>query len=127
MSCRDSWQLSFQKTCGSTAVEPKVRVNQSKITNHDQRYNVRSSACVPLSLATPFGHKFLEAFHRLESIRPYCFQRGECALIQVGPHHFDQAKGGESFVLGQNPYFGAKGICPANKLCSRPSNSAPSR
>src|SRR6266851_8368298 len=25
VSCRDSWQLSFQKTCRSTAVEPKVR------------------------------------------------------------------------------------------------------
>ena len=31
-------------------------MNQSKITNHGQRYNIRSSACVPLSLAAPFRH-----------------------------------------------------------------------
>src|SRR6266699_7018584 len=78
-------------------------------------------AFLALSLAESSGYNFLQVFHRFERIRPYCFQSGDCALIQVGPHHFDQAKGGESFVLGQDPYFGTKAICPANKLCSRTS------
>src|SRR5256885_13006298 len=79
---------------------------------------MRHFAFLALSLAESFGYNFLQVFHRFERIRPYCFQCGDCALIQVGPHHFDQAKSGESFLTRQNPYFGAKAICPANKLCS---------
>src|SRR5436309_12159026 len=75
-------------------------------------------AFLALSLAESSGYNFLQVFHRFERIRPYCFQSGDCALIQVGPHHFDQAKSGESFLTRQNPYFGAKAVCAANKLCS---------
>src|SRR5438874_9149503 len=74
-----------------------------------------------LNLTEAFSDNFLQAFYCFERIRPYCFQSGNCALIQVCSHYFDQAKGGKSFVLRQDPYFGTKAICPANKLCSRTS------
>src|SRR6266481_4131045 len=80
--------------------------------------NARHFVFLALSFAEAFGHNSFQAFQRFERIGPYCFQSGDCALIQVGPHHLDQAKSGKSFLPCQNPYFGAKTICPANKLCS---------